>query len=64
MAKKNNSMRKEVPSRNRQQFQEDRNIPTIKVDIPMPKGAKPPKKNDVPDLATSRPEKSSPEKSS
>ncbi|MCY4352197.1 MAG: hypothetical protein OXC45_03710 [Gemmatimonadetes bacterium] len=64
MAKKKNSMRKAVPSRNRQQFQEDRNIPTIKVDIPMPKGAKPPKKDDGADLSPSRPEKSSSEKSS
>ena len=33
------------PSRNR--LHEDRNIPTIKVDIPMPKGAKPPRKSDT-----------------
>ena len=64
MAKKKNSMGKSVPSRNRHQFQEDRNIPTIKVDIPMPKGAKPPKKDNGADLSPSRPEKSSSEKSS
>ena len=40
MAERKNSTTKEAPSKNRQ-FHEDRNIPTIKVDIPMPKGAKP-----------------------
>ena len=43
MAERKNSTTKQAPSKNRQ-FHEDRNIPTIKVDIPMPKGAKPPKK--------------------
>ena len=28
-----------------EQLSEDRNIPAIKVNIPMPKGAKPPKKS-------------------
>lgn len=76
MAKKKNSIKKEVPSRNRrspatparrdthQVFQEDRNIPTFDVGLPMPQGAKPPKKDGGADLATSRPEKSSSEKSS
>ena len=43
MAERKNSTTKQAPSKNRQ-LHEDRNIPTIKVDIPMPKGAKPPKK--------------------
>ena len=42
MAKRKNPTAKQAPSKNRQ-FHEDRNIPTIKVDIPMPKGAKPPR---------------------
>ena len=44
MAERKNSTAKEAPSKNRQ-LHEDRNIPTIKVDIPMPKGAKSPKKS-------------------
>ena len=43
MAERKNSTIKQAPSKNRQ-FHEDRNIPTIKVDIPMPKGAKPPRR--------------------
>lgn len=43
MAERKNSTTKQAPSKNRQ-FHEDRNIPTIKIDIPMPKGAKPPRK--------------------
>lgn len=43
MAERKNSTTKEAPPKNRQ-FHEDRNIPTIKVDIPMPKGAKPPRR--------------------
>lgn len=43
MAERKNSTTKQAPSKNRQ-FHEDRNIPTIKVDIPMPKGAKPPRR--------------------
>lgn len=39
-------------------LQEDRNIPTIKVNVPMPKGAKPPKKgqntNSSPTQSTKR----------
>ena len=63
MAKKTNSTKKEVPSGNRQLY-EDRNIPTIKVNIPMPQGAKPPKNSQGTDSPPSRPEKSSSEKSS
>ncbi len=64
MAKKTNSIKKEEPSRKRHQFQEDRNIPTFDVGLPMPRGAKPPKKDGGADLSPSRPEKSSSEKSS
>lgn len=45
MAKEAGSTAKEGRSKDRQ-LSEDRNIPTIKVDIPMPKGAKPPKNSD------------------
>lgn len=51
MAERKNSTTKQAPSKNRR-FHEDRNIPMIKVDIPMPKGAKPPRK-----VRGSRPEK-------
>ena len=76
MAKKKNSMRKEVSSGNRrspatsakrdtrQVFQEDRNIPTFDVGLPMPQAAKPPKENDGADLSPSQREKSSLEKPS
>ena len=68
MAKKTNSTKKKVPSRDRplqkEQVFHDRNIPTIKVGIPMPEGAKPPKNNHETDLSPSQPEKSSSEKSS
>ena len=76
MAKKMMSTKKEVPSKERQfptapatretrrAFQEDRNIPSFDVGLPMPQGAKPPKKDDGADLSPSRPEKSSTEKSS
>ena len=42
MTKRKDPIAKEALSNNRK-FHEDRNIPTIRVDIPMPKGAKPPK---------------------
>ena len=46
MAKKKNFTIKETPAPSKErQLQEDRNIPTIKVNIPMPQGAKPPKKS-------------------
>ncbi len=76
MAKNMKSTKKEVPSKERQSptapakretrhvFQEDRNIPSFDVGLPMPQGAKPPKKDDGADLSPSRPEKSSTEKSS
>ena len=51
MAERKNSTTKQASSKNRQ-LHEDRNIPTIKVDIPMPKGAKPPRR-----VKESRPEK-------
>lgn len=46
MAKEEGSTAKEGRSRDRR-LSEDRNIPTIKVDIPMPKGAKPPRNSDT-----------------
>ena len=45
MAKKKNLTIREAPAPSKgRQLQEDRNIPTIKVKVPMPEGAKPPKK--------------------
>ena len=76
MAKNMKSTKKEVPSKERQSptapakretslvfHQEDRNIPSFEIGLPMPQGAKPPKKDDGADLSPSRPEKSSTEKS-
>lgn len=46
MGKERGSTTKEGRSKGRE-LSEDRNIPTIKVDIPMPKGAKPPRNSDT-----------------
>lgn len=59
MAKKKDPTIREAPAPSKgRQLQEDRNIPTIKVNVPMPKGAKPPKKgqntNSSPTQSTKR----------
>ena len=58
MAKQKKFTIKDVPSKDRQ-LNEDRNIPTIKVSIPMPKGAKPPKKSQNTDSSSSQSKKRS-----
>ena len=49
---------REAPAKDRR-LHEDRNIPTIKVDIPMPKGAKPPKKRQNTDSSPNQSKKRS-----
>lgn len=46
MSEERGSTAKEGRSKSRE-LSEDRNIPTIKVKIPMPEGAKPPKSSDT-----------------